>query len=117
MNMLCVNPWSQNKETAIDFLCQYMSIDVQKINANDPIISDISLYDEIQGPNNIKLSNKKNYLLCKNMFENSIRQSDSSNIDFRKFRLDTIKKFSNGGLSAEKAAELIDSKANMLLNE
>jgi len=117
IHMMCVNLWSKNKEIAIDFLCKYMSVDVQKINANRPIINDLSLYDEIQGPNNVRLSNGKNYSLCKNMFENSIRRSDSSNIDFRIYRISTIREFLSGKLSAEKAAELIDKKADMVLNE
>lgn len=118
IDTLCINKNSLNKDLSAEFLATILSEEVQTAypESGNTIYNDISLYKQ-NFENGLFgfMSNDKNYNLYKHMLNKSKKKVFQ--YDFRKYFVNILDVYLSNKTSAEKAVNLIEEKAKMIVNE
>lgn len=116
LNLLCINSFSPKKDLAAEFLSVFCSKEMHKkisLSSFMALQDDISIY--LPSTSNFSKSNEKNIEIFKHMLKYSAREKDI--FDMRQHLFGTIGDYMRGDIALDKAATLIDDKANMVLGE
>jgi len=116
INLFCINPNSKNKSDAVKFLATYISKEVQTVEPIHAIYKDISQYQTIDELGmEWDMPNSSNYSIYQSIMKNAVKQQGHK--DFNEFMVNKINEFLDGSISAEKAAEDIQARAEMVIGE
>jgi len=117
LSYFCVNKTSRNIDAAVDYLSAYLSKEVQTQypETGEALYKDLALYKQPEEWYEYGLSNKENYNLFMDVINNGVTRQHDAEIFI--YIGDTLEKFFEGSITAEKAAEMINTKARIIVGE